>query len=176
MGKPVKQRAELRRSSSGGVLKKRLFRGNQHASLKRPRNTDEQKINRTETRVSISISASQFHKSLRENTNKFGESKVKNDNITDMGSCFMLLDSDILKSVINLIGSCPKCQKGPVEIISNPAQKKALSLHLNLMCMEGDCDWYNFFYTSKEVKSDNPGASPFEINYRAIIAMKEIGK
>ena len=45
---------------------------------------------------------------------------------------------------------------------SNPAQKKkGLSLHLNLMCMEDDCDWNKFFYTSKEVKCDNPGASPF---------------
>ena len=26
------------------------------------------------------------------------------------------------------------------------------------------------------MKSDNPGASPFEINYRAIIAMRETGK
>ena len=26
------------------------------------------------------------------------------------------------------------------------------------------------------MKSDNPGASPFEINYRAIIAMREIGE
>ena len=42
--------------------------------------------------------------------------------------------------------------------------------------MEDDCDWNKFFYTSKEVKSDNPGASPFEINYRAIIARREIGK
>ena len=42
--------------------------------------------------------------------------------------------------------------------------------------MEDDCDWKKTFYTSKEVKSDNPGASPFEINYRAIIAMREIGK
>ena len=136
-------------------------------------------MNRTETRVNISTSASKFHKSLRENTNKFGESvnvNARADNITDMGSCFMLLDSDILKSVINLIGSCPKCQKRSVEIISNPAQKKGLSLHLNLMCMEEDCDWNKFFYTSKEVKSDNPGSSPFKINYRAIIAVREIGK
>ena len=42
--------------------------------------------------------------------------------------------------------------------------------------MEDDCDWKKTFYTSKEVKSDNPGASPFEINYRAIIAMRETGK
>ena len=93
-------------------------------------------MNRTETRVDISTSASKFHKSLRENTNKFGESVKVNaraDNITDIGSCFMLFDSDILKSVINLIWSCPRCQKRSVEIVSNPAQKKGLSLHLNLM-------------------------------------------
>ena len=139
MGKPVKHRAKMRRSSSSGLFKKRLFRWNQHANLKTPRDTAEQEMNRTETRVNISTSASKFHKSLRENTNKFGESKVnaKDDNITDMGSCFMLLDSDILKSVINLIGSCPKYQKRSVEIISNPAQKEGLSLHLNLMYVHG---------------------------------------
>ena len=77
-------------------------------------------MNRTEARVNISTSASKFHKSLRENTNKFVDSKVnaKGDNILDIGSCFMLLDSDILKSVINLIGSCPKCHKRCVEIIT----------------------------------------------------------
>ena len=42
--------------------------------------------------------------------------------------------------------------------------------------MEDDCDRNKFFYTSKKVKPDNPGASPFEINYRAIIAMRETGK
>ena len=101
---------------------------------------------------------------------------AKADNITYMGSHFMLLYSNILKSVINLIGSCRKCQKRSVEIIGNPAQKKGLSLHLNLICMGNDCDWNKFFYTNKEVKSNNAGASPFEINYRAIIAMREIGK
>ena len=42
--------------------------------------------------------------------------------------------------------------------------------------MENDCDWNKFFYTNKEVKSNNAGPSPFEINYRAIIAMREIEK
>ena len=107
---------------------------------------------------------------MRESVNV--NARADSDNITDMGSCFMLLDSDILKSVINLIGSCPKCQKRSFELISNPAQKKGLYL----ICMEEDCDWNKFFYTSKEVKSNNPRASPFEINYRAIIAMREIGK
>ena len=163
-----------------GVFKKRLFRRNQYVNLKTQRNTAEQGKNRTEIRVNISTSASKFHNSWRENTNKFGESvnmNVKADNITDMRSCFMLLDIDVLKSVINLIGSCPKFQKRSVEIISNPpAQKKGLSLHLNLMCMKDDCDWNTFFYISKEGKSYNPGASPFEINDRAIIAMRKTEK
>ena len=66
MGKPVKHRAaKLRRSSSsGGVFEKQLFRGNQHANLKIPKDTAEQEMNRTETRVNISTSASNFHKSL----------------------------------------------------------------------------------------------------------------
>ena len=59
--------------------------------------TAEQGMNRTETRVKISTSASNFHKSLRENTSKFGESKVNAKAlmmiisviITDMGSCFI---------------------------------------------------------------------------------------
>ena len=112
--------AKLRRSS---------FRRNQHVNLKSQRDTAEQGMNRTETRVNISTSASKFHKSLRGNTNKFGESVNVNAravNITDMGSCFRILDSDIFKAVINLIGSCPKCQIRSVEIISNPAQKKGL--------------------------------------------------
>ena len=53
MGKPVKYRAELRRSSSVGVFKKRLFRGNQHVNLKTQVDTAEQGMNRTETRVNI---------------------------------------------------------------------------------------------------------------------------
>ena len=77
MRKSVKHRAKLRRSSSSGLFKKRLFRWNQHANLKTPRDTAEQEMNRTETRVNISTSASKFHKSLRENTNKFGDGESK---------------------------------------------------------------------------------------------------
>ena len=87
MGKPVKHRAKLRRSSSVGVFKKRLFRRNQHVNLKTQRNTAENGMNRTETRVNISTSTSKFHKSLRENTNKFGES-VKNLNVKADHSCY----------------------------------------------------------------------------------------
>ena len=105
-------------------------------------------MNRTETRVNISTSASKFHKSLRENTNKFGESvnvNAKADNITDMGSCFRLLDSEIFKAIINLIGSCPKCQKRSLEIISNPAQKKERTFAWRTIC-----DWKNLFMQVKK--------------------------
>ena len=90
--------------------------------------TAEQGMNRTETRVKISTSASNFHKSLRENTSKFGESKSK-------------------------------CQSADDDNISNYHRYGIMfHLHLNL-CMEDGCNWNKFFYTSKEMKSDNPGAS-----------------
>ena len=83
--------------------------------------TSEQGMNRTETRVNISTSASKFHKSLRENTNKFGESvnvNARADNITDMGSCFMLLDNDILKSVISTcLGAALNARKGLLKLV-----------------------------------------------------------
>ena len=38
------------------------------------------------------------------------------------------------------------------------------------------CDWKQSFYSSKEVEKQCSGMSRFEINYRTVIAMKEIGK
>ena len=79
----------MRRSSSVGVFKKRLFRRNQHVNLKTQRDTANQGMNRTETRVNISTSASKFHKSLREKTpvnlvNYLVNVNAKADNITDI--------------------------------------------------------------------------------------------
>ena len=47
------------------------------------------------------------------------------------------------------------------------------------MCLEFKCikcEWRKCFYTSKEVKNDNRGASSYEVNYLSIIAMREIGR
>ena len=105
-------------------------------------------MNRTETRVKISTSASNFHKSLRENTSKFGESKVNAKAlmmiisviITDMGSCFICTQTCAWRMVV--IG-------------------------------------INFFIQAKKwnlIIQEHHHWSPFEINYRALIAMRETGK
>ena len=47
------------------------------------------------------------------------------------------------------------------------------------MCLEFKCtrcEWRKCFYTSKEIKNDNRGAPPYEVNYLSIIAMREIGR
>ena len=87
--------------------------------------------------------------------------------IWDHVSCFLIVT--FWSQLSTWLGAALNARKDLLKLLG-------LSLHLNLMWMEDDCDWNKFFYTSKEVKSDNPEASPFEINYRAIIATREIGK
>ena len=93
-----------------------------------------------------------------------------------MPSCFLLFDSDILKSIFGLLGTCPECDNKSIDINSDLSEKKGLSVLLNFICTTPTCLWNRSFHTSKEVKTDGRGKSPFEINHRALIAMREIGK
>ena len=88
-------------------------------------------------------------------------------------SCYLLVDSDILKSIVAIIGACPEC-KNQLEIKTYYVTKKGLSLYLEFKHIK--CEWRKCFYTSKEVKNDNRGAPSYEVNYLSIIAMREIGR
>ena len=41
----------------------------------------------------------------------------------NLPSCYLLLDSDILKSIVTIIGACPEC-KNQLEIKTDMSQKK----------------------------------------------------
>ena len=86
----------------------------------------------------------------------------------------MLLGTDILKEVISLLAVCPDCESNTITITSDPSKKKGLSVFLNFECLS--CKWKKSFYTSKEINSDSRGQSPSEVNLRAVIAMRKIGK
>lgn len=65
-----------------------------------------------------------FESLTKSKNNKLIESKVdeESDNVY-IESCFML-ESDILKSLISLPGSCPKWYKRSIEITNNSPLKK----------------------------------------------------
>ena len=91
IGKPVKHRVKLRRSSSGGIISFRSFRCNRSKKLTRARDTGDQEVNKRAVK-NISASVSRLHESLtKSNNNKLIESKVdeEKDNV-NIESYFML--------------------------------------------------------------------------------------
>ena len=87
---------------------------------------------------------------------------------------YMLLDSDILSSIVACIGICPEedCS-GKINFTNNFNEKYGLSCKLIFTC--NSCDWMQYFYTSKEI-STSTGRQPFDINLRTVAAFREVGK
>ena len=80
----------------------------------------------------------------------------------------MLLDSDIFENIIDLIGKCPtEACTGNVKYYTDFSSKQGLSCKLEFSCRD---------YTSKKVIKASTGKNPFEVNMRAIIALRENGK
>ena len=93
--------------------------------------------------------------------------------------CYIIFNSDVLSSILNLVGSCPKCQS-LIKLNNDLSRKKGFSHQLVLSCTAKKCQWQNEFFTSKKIEknSDNEtqGMKSFDINIRMCVAFREIGK
>ena len=107
-------------------------------------------------------------------TRRAGNSSSSNVEVEKNPSSFLLMDLDILESIIDLIGKCPVCNGNSIQLDCNFESKKGLSIPLTLRCEF--CLWEKLLFTSKKVSSDGAGDNPFEVNLRSMIAMREIGK
>ena len=77
--------------------------------------------------------------------------------------------------IINIIGSWPSCESKNISFIINPLKKKGLSSCLEFSCQ--NCSgWTKEVYTSKKLKNNSKGKSPFDINVRSVSAMREIDR
>ena len=57
------------------------------------------------------------------------------------------------------------------------SQKIGLANFLQIDCSDSDCNFFYTTYSSKHVSREStPGQNPFDINTRAIISFREIGK
>lgn len=105
---------------------------------------------------------------------------VNNDNVNndvddEFPSCFLLMDYSILYSLISVLACCPSCHSRDIDLKMDLSKKKGLSVLLEIKC--NSCIWENTMFTSRKVSNDSSsGSKPFEVNMRAIIAMREIGK
>ena len=70
-----------------------------------------------------------------------------------------------------------KCQKNDLLFSNKVSQKKGLANFLQIDCSDSDCNFVYTTYSSKHVNREStPGRNPFDINARAIIGFREIGK
>ena len=181
MGKAVKHSAKLRRKSSGTIFKKRVFRGNQNTPVPKACSSQTPLTDITNRQDSENVLSTSARKLQSLNKINISTATTDADNIEEstidvnkkLPSCYLLVDSDILESIVTIIGACPEC-KNQLEIKTDMSQRKGKSLCLEFKYIK--CEWHKCFYTSKEVKNDNRGAPSYEVNYLSIIAMRETGR
>ena len=149
-GKTVKHSAMLKRKSSVAIFEKRVFRGNQNTPVPNTCSSQIQLTNityREENKNELLASARKLQTLKKMNISTATtdvddiEESTSNAN-KHLPSCYLLVESDILKSIVTIIGACPEC-KNQLEIKTDVI-KMGLSLCLELKCTK--CKLCKYFY------------------------------
>ena len=80
----------------------------------------------------------------------------------------MLVDTRILKDIVINVGACQVCSN-KINLSFDLAKKQGLAFLLEFRCER--CHWNEKYYTSKQTETWKY-KTPFEINTRAIVAMR----
>lgn len=142
--------------------KKRNFRGNQHTK-KDVFTPEENDVDH----IYVSAFSKKIKQSIKDNdlnehrTNVEGCSTPKEpsstatlpnhlhdiDKVNDdtFPSCYLLIDTSMLFSLLSLLTCCPECQSRGIDLKIDPAKKKGLSILLEVKCKY--CSWENNSYT-----------------------------
>ena len=95
--------------------------------------------------------------------------------LNEENDCNIIINSLILKSVIDNIGKCPTCNSN-VSMRNNLDKRKGFACCLEISCT--NCEWVKEWFTSPMVerKDCTPGPQSFDFNIRMVFAFREIGK
>ena len=147
--------ARRKKTGSSRWFRKGLFKGNRHTK-------DDDLTNISTNTAEYQVSSA---KKLRKSSIHIEDSEQLS---------YLLIDMDIFSQINNILGSCPSCESKDISFIINPVRKKGLS-----SCLEFSCQNYSELIKeiciSKKLKNNSTGKSPFDINVRSVLAMREIG-
>ena len=144
--------------------KKSKFKGNQHSKKTSNENTPR----------------SASGKKIRPSTNS------EDHNEDDFN---FIMNFNLLKSAICILRCPHMCQEGVT--LNCGSLKYGLCHELKIVCQNGACEWSHSFYSSltykkplkpgiddltNSVEKKKQGKNPFDVNTRAIIAFREIGR
>ena len=87
---------------------------------------------------------------------------------------YFFMDAELFIDLIKEISKCPKCY-GTIDTRYDNKQMLGLCHKFTFQCE--DCDWTKNVYTSKKINSnEGRGRKQYDVNRRAVIAFREIGK
>ena len=157
-------------------FKRRSYRGNRFVSS----TSNDSVIKEEENNVYIPVSSETVHASLESASSR----KLKTVVVTDTPETettntnvfhYLIIDSEILQGLINVVGKCPNCEQKDLVVVNKVSQKKGLANFIQINC--NSCEFVYNTYTSKHIdRQQVPGQNPFDINARAVAAIREIGK
>ena len=144
------RRSKARKRGGRKLFTKKTFGTNQHTTNSSATNTASEcpsSSNDSGCNTStMSASARKMETSLTANEASFLEDKDELQN--HLGSHYILMDTEILKTIIGCIGVCPleNCM-GKITFKNLIKEKCGLSCKLVFNCEV--CNWTQYFYTSK---------------------------
>ena len=157
---------------------KRKFYCNQFASNK----TESTPCRRLEVGVSRTKSISNKRKAeagdlpgTPPSTKRMIGYPVNEENLVPTSNTFMLISSGALKNIIGQVGICPVCSQ-PIDIEEIQNERMGCCSKVRIFCLQ--CDWSISNFLSEEVETEkgSRGRKFFEVNLRAVIAFREMGK
>ena len=102
------------------------------------------------------------------------ETSIDEETLPDV-NFFMFINFIVLKNVIEEIGRCPLCLES-IDVITIFESRMGFCNKLKIVCSK--CDWSTSFLTSEEtrLKQGSRGRQFSEVNIRAVVAFREIGR
>ena len=94
-------------------------------------------------------------------------------NCSDSNDYNFVMNFKHLTNIIELVGHCPMCLE-MIRLENHLISRMGLACKLKLCCVK--CEWEHYLYTSDEIGTQGPGRMHFDVNVRAAVAFREIGK
>jgi len=108
---------------------------------------------------------------------KLNISLEQTEHVHEHNDFFFFCHFHVLKNMVATIGSCQECQSNKLDLTYIPEEAKGFASPFCITCPE--CDWSYKFLSSPEFclpGRDKRGAKSKEVNIRATMAFREIGK
>ena len=112
-----------------------------------------------------------------ENTSEDDDPNMSGQDLPPLGGppCYFMMDSNILLPIMKELIKCPRCGYS-IDCFIDTAQKQGLVQLMVMFCLNVSCQWEKTVYSSKTIETAKRGLKPFDLNLRAVMTFREMGR